>query len=152
MFSAMTEAAWKDKRGESPETCRTDLLQKIYWVKERYECLEREFLSEIDRQVRRYTRASTQKIKNLTNRDRNVRGNLNYLLTALSRNPRAGELAEEMQSADCWNRGTYAAGRNWNCRTTALCHAPVGGGQQFRQRRLLYRGNRRWRERQEGRV
>lgn len=115
LFSAMTEAAWKDKRGESPEACRTDLLQKIYWVKERYECLEREFLSEIDRQVRRYTRAATQKIENLTNRDRNVRGNLNYLLTALSRNPRAGELAEEMQSAFQLYEQSYLSDRSlWN--------------------------------------
>ena len=52
-----------------------------------------------DRQVRRYTRATTQKIENLTNRDQNVRGNLNYLLTALSRNRRAAELTEAIQPA-----------------------------------------------------
>ena len=99
LFSAMTEAALKDKRGENAEDCRANLLQKIDWIKERYDRLERDFLNEIDQQVRRYTRAATQKIENLTNRDQNVRGNLNYLLTALSRSPRTGELLEELQAA-----------------------------------------------------
>ena len=47
--------------------------------------------------MRRYTRATTQKLENLTNRDHNVRGNLNYLLTALGRNHRASELVEQIQ-------------------------------------------------------
>ena len=40
-----------------------------------------------DAQVRRYTRAATQKIENLTNRDQNIRGNLHTVLTALSAQP-----------------------------------------------------------------
>lgn len=55
------------------------------------------YLDEIDAQVRRYTRAATQKVENLTNRDQNVRGNLNVLLTALSRNRRAGDLVDRIQ-------------------------------------------------------
>ena len=51
----------------------------------------------LDAQVRRYTRAATQKVENLTNRDQNVRGNLNVLLTALSRNRRAGDLVDRIQ-------------------------------------------------------
>ena len=117
LFSAMAEAAWKDKRGESEEACRADLSRKIYWVKDRYERLEREYLDEIDRQVRRYTRAATQKIENLTNRDQNVRGNLNYLLTALSRSPRAGELLEEMQAAFQLRKQSYLSDKSlWNRR------------------------------------
>ena len=115
LFSAITEAALKDKRGESLEACRTDLLYKIYWVKDRYERLEGEFLGEIDRQVRRYTRAATRKIENLTNRDQNVKGNLNYLLTELSRNPRAGELAEKIQPAFQLCEQSYLSDRSlWN--------------------------------------
>lgn len=95
----MANAALRDKRGETLEQCRSDLLRKIFWVGERYDNLEQDYLDEIDAQVRRYTRAATQKIENLTNRDQNVRGNLNALLTALSRKRKAGELVERMQPA-----------------------------------------------------
>ena len=95
----MANAAVQDKRGSTLEECRTDLLKKIFWVKERYDSIERDYLDEIDGQVRRYTRATTQKIENLTNRDHNVRGNLNYLLQELSRNRRATNLVEQIQPA-----------------------------------------------------
>lgn len=97
LLAAMAEAAYQDKRKESKDSCRHDLMEKIFWIKERYESLEDDFLDEIDRQVRRYTRATTQKIENLTNRDQNTRGNLNYLLSALSRNRRAGTLLDRVQ-------------------------------------------------------
>lgn len=62
-----------DGRGRDLATCRSDLLRRIFWVKERYDNIEHEFLDEIDQQVHRYTRATTQKIENLTNRDHNIR-------------------------------------------------------------------------------
>lgn len=99
LLTATSNAALQDRRGSDLNACRSDLLRKIFWVKERYDNIEHEFLDEIDQQVRRYTRATTQKIENLTNRDHNVRGNLNYLLTALSRNRRASELVEQIQPA-----------------------------------------------------
>lgn len=99
LLTAMSNAALQDRRGSDLNACRSDLLRKIFWVKERYDNIEHEFLDEIDQQVRRYTRATTQKIENLTNRDHNVRGNLNYLLTALSRSRRASELVEQIQPA-----------------------------------------------------
>ena len=99
LLTAMSNAALQDRRGTDLAACRSDLLRKIFWIKERYDNIEHEFLDEIDQQVRRYTRAATQKIENLTNRDHNVRGNLNYLLTALSRNRRASELVEQIQPA-----------------------------------------------------
>ena len=99
LLIAMSNAALQDKRGSTLEECRTDLLKKIFWVKERYDSIEHDYLDEIDGQVRRYTRATTQKIENLTNRDHNVRGNLNYLLQELSRNRRASELVEQIQPA-----------------------------------------------------
>lgn len=99
LLTAMSNAALQDRRGSDLNACRSDLLRRIFWVKERYDNMEHEFLDKIDQQVRRYTRATTQKIENLTNRDHNVRGNLNYLLTALSRNRRASELVERIQPA-----------------------------------------------------
>ena len=71
----------------------------MFWVKERYESIESDYLDEIDQQIRRYTRATTQKLENLTDRDQNIRGNLNYLLTRLSRNRRSSELVETIQPA-----------------------------------------------------
>lgn len=99
LLLAMANAALQDKRGETLESCRADLLRKIFWVEERYDNLEHDYLDEIDAQVRRYTRAATQKVENLTNRDQNVRGNLNTILTALSRNRRAAELVDQIQPA-----------------------------------------------------
>lgn len=99
LLLAMANAALQDKRGETIEHCRADLLRKIFWIEERYDNLEHDYLDEIDAQVRRYTRAATQKVENLTNRDQNVRGNLNTLLTALSRNRRASELVDQIQPA-----------------------------------------------------
>jgi len=99
MLLAMSGAALQDRRKDSLERCRADLLEKIFWIKEQYERIESDYLEEIDQQVRRYTRATTQKIENLTNRDQNTRGNLNYLLTSLSRNRRAGDILDGVQSA-----------------------------------------------------
>ena len=97
LLLAMANAALQDKRGDTIENCRADLLRKIFWVDERYDNMEHDYLDEIDAQVRRYTRAATQKVENLTNRDQNVRGNLNVLLTALSRNRRANNLVDQIQ-------------------------------------------------------
>ncbi len=93
----MSNAALQDKRERTIEKCRDDLLGKMFSVKEQYDNLEQEYLDEIDKQVRRYTRATTQKIENLTNRDHNIQGDLNYLLEALSRNRRASGLVEQIQ-------------------------------------------------------
>lgn len=96
---AMAGAALQDKRRETLEACRGELIERIFWVKERYESIESDYLDEIDQQVRRYTRATTQKLENLTNWDQNIRGNLNYLLTRLSRNRKASRLTEAIQPA-----------------------------------------------------
>lgn len=99
LLLALSNAALQDRRGETLEECRRDLLQKIFWVKDCYDSIQQDYLDEIDRQVRRYTRATTQKLENLTNRDDNIRGNLNYLLNALGRNRRASDLVDQIQPA-----------------------------------------------------
>ena len=45
---AMANAALADRRGDTPENCRADLLRKIYWIQECYDNLERDYLDEID--------------------------------------------------------------------------------------------------------
>jgi hypothetical protein len=99
LLLAMANAALQDKRCSTLKDCRNDLLRKIFWIKERYDSIEHDYLDEIDGQVRRYTRATTQKIENLTNRDHNVRGNLNIILQALSRNRNSSQLVDEIQPA-----------------------------------------------------
>ena len=58
LLLAMANAALQDKRGDTIENCRADLLRKIFWVDERYDNMEHDYLDEIDAQVRRYTRAA----------------------------------------------------------------------------------------------
>ncbi len=122
---AMANAALQDKRKGTLEACRRDLLEKIFWIKERYERIERDYLDEIDQQVRRYTRATTQKIENLTNQDQNLRGNLNYLLTLLSRNRRKRELIEAIQPIFHLYEQTYLSEKSlWNRKRPTRRSAP----------------------------
>ena len=99
LLNAMSKMAFQEKRGKSLEDCRGDILHKIFWIIDRYENLEQEYLDEIDIQVRRYTRAATQKVENLTNRDQNVRGDLNLILTALSGRNKCEDLVDQLQGA-----------------------------------------------------
>ena len=112
LMSAMTEAALRDKRGPDALSCRTDLLSKMFWIKERYDRLQREYLDEIDGQVRRYTRATTQKIENLTNRDQNIRGNIGFLLEAIARSPRDGDLIDQIQPVFQLSRQSYLSDKS----------------------------------------
>jgi hypothetical protein len=112
LLSAMAQCALQDKRAATLEACRSDLLDKLFWIKDSYNSIERDYLDEIDRQVRRYTRATTQKIENLTNRDQNVRGNLNYLLSAMSRNRRASDVADRIQGVFHLTEQSYLSERS----------------------------------------
>lgn len=114
LLLAMANAAFQDRRGSSLEDCRAALLRKLFWTKERYDNMEHDYLDEIDTQVRRYTRATTQKIENLTNYDHNIRGNLNYLLQALARNYRAADLVETIQPAfQLWEQSYLSEKSLW---------------------------------------
>lgn len=48
LLTAMSNAALQDRRGSNLNACRSDLLRRIFWVKERYDNIEHEFLDEID--------------------------------------------------------------------------------------------------------
>lgn len=73
--------AQKDK---NEDECRSDILQKIHYIIDTYENLDKDFISVIDRKNRQYTKATTQKIDYLINSDQTVRGNLISLLKYLS--------------------------------------------------------------------
>ena len=72
-------------------------LGKFIYLLDAYDDLEHDYLDEIDAQVRRYTRAATQKIENLTSREQNVRGDLDAVLTALSHSRRADGLTDRLR-------------------------------------------------------
>ncbi len=99
LITAMANTALQDRRGSTLEACQSDLLRKIFWVKDRYDSMEEEYLEEIDAQVRRYTRATTQKLENLTTRDQTIRGNLLYLMDRLADPGKGTDTAEAISPA-----------------------------------------------------
>lgn len=99
LINAMANTALQDRRGDSLESCRADLLRKIFWVKDRYDSMEQDYLEEIDAQVRRYTRATTQKLENLTTRDQTIRGNLLFLMDRLADGGKGSDTAEAISPA-----------------------------------------------------
>ncbi|MCL2046338.1 MAG: DUF5716 family protein [Oscillospiraceae bacterium] len=117
---AMSNAAFQDKRGENLDSCKIDLMEKMFRIKDQYERIESDYLDEIDQQVRRYTRATTQKIENLSNRDQNTRGNLNYLLTAMVQSSKSETLLDNIQSIfQLFEQGFISEKSLWNRREPA---------------------------------
>ena len=98
VLESVANEALKDRRGHSLIECENDILRKVQKIKDTYEVIESEYLSEIDEQVRRYTRATTQKIENLTNRNQNLSGNINYILGELAKNRKNEEMIAEITS------------------------------------------------------
>lgn len=114
LLDAMADAALHEKRFSTKDDCKIDIVQKLFFVKESYEDFEPKYLNEIDNKVRRYTRSTTQKIENLTNNDQSVRGNLIYLLNALSDSGRLSDTAERIQPV------FQLFSQEWFCRDTSL--------------------------------
>lgn len=79
------------------DECRNDILQKIHYIIDTYDNLEKDFINVIDRKNRQYTRATTQKIDYLINSDQTVKGNLISLLKHIS-DDRISERACELLS------------------------------------------------------
>lgn len=102
LLMEMSQHAFQEKRQDSLEMCRAELREHLFEITDIYNSIEHDYLDEIDRQVRRYTRATTQKLEALTNRDQSVRGNLHYLLSVLADHTRqkdAEDYAERIQGA-----------------------------------------------------
>jgi len=128
MLLAMSNAALQDKRNATIELCRAQLLEMMFWIKTQYERVESEYLDEIDSQVRRYTRATTQKIESLTNRDQNTKGNLIYVLSALSENRKSAKLVDAVQSAfHLYEQGFLSEKSLWHRKQAAkrVKNAPI---------------------------
>lgn len=98
LLDKMARAAQIDKRGETVEECKGDLINKILYIKESYEHIQNDYLDEIDNQVRKCTRQTTQKIEILTNNDQTVRGNINYLMSRISHSPKDDNLIEQINT------------------------------------------------------
>ena len=80
----MAKAAASEHQNMSYEESRHSVISSIFYIKESYETIENEYLSEIDEKVRKYIRATTKKIAYLTNTDRTAQGNLVFLLNAIA--------------------------------------------------------------------
>ncbi len=72
------------QKDKNEDAYRSDILQKIHYIIDTYENLDKDFISVIDRKNRQYTKATTQKIDYLINSDQTVKGNLISLLKYLS--------------------------------------------------------------------
>lgn len=85
VFSQMVQAAMMDSPSLDYDTCANQIHHKVHWIHHQYDLLEEELLDEIDGQVRKYTRLSTQKMKLLSNQDQSLHGQLTTLLQALAK-------------------------------------------------------------------
>lgn len=116
LLDEMAAQAFLDQRGDSPQACRQDICSKLFWVLEQYDRIERDYLDEIDQQIRRYTRATTQKIEALMNRDQNTRGNLQYLLTALGEKETADRTLDALEGTFSLYQQSYLSSRSLDYR------------------------------------
>lgn len=98
LLDKMAKVAHIDKRGKTVEECKNDLIKKMLYVKESYEHIQNDYLDEIDNQVRKCTRQTTQKIENLTSNDQTVRGNINYLMSCISNSSKNEDLLEKINT------------------------------------------------------
>lgn len=80
----MVSYLYSSKSEKSVETYRQEVLEKIYYILDTYDNLERDYINVIDEKNNRYTRATTQKIDYLINSDQSIKGNLIQILKAIS--------------------------------------------------------------------
>lgn len=128
LLDKMSKAALIDKRGKTVEECKSDLINKMLFIKESYEHIQNDYLDEIDNQVRKCTRQTTQKIEILTNNDQTVRGNINYLMSLISNYPNNDELIERINSIFEIKQQQYISVKSlWNRKRIQkrVCKAPV---------------------------
>ncbi len=114
LLEQMAEVAVAEYGFESTESAHADILRKIYFIKESYENLGSEYLDEIDKKVAKYTRATTQKLENLTNKDGTTSGHLSYLMMRLAnckeRDPASAQTLDSLQDAFQLQEQAYVAG------------------------------------------
>ncbi|MFI3249346.1 MAG: DUF5716 family protein [Eubacteriales bacterium] len=85
VWTAMVEANLIEQQDGDFETSAAEMSRKIHWIIEQYDHLAVDLLDEINRELNRYTRIATQKLKNLSSYDHNTKGDLIYLLQVLAK-------------------------------------------------------------------
>lgn len=128
LIDKMAKAAQIDKRGETVEECKSDLIDKMLYIKESYEHIQNDYLDELDNQVRKCTRQTTQKIEILTNNDQTVRGNINYLMSRISNSPTDNDLIEQINNIFEITQQQYISVKSlWNRKRgqKRVCTEPV---------------------------
>ena len=85
LLNALAEYSLHNGKYDSVEQCHEDIRKKIYYIIDTYERLERRlYKCNRSKKNRAYTRATTQKIDYLLNSDQSVKGNLIYIMKAIS--------------------------------------------------------------------
>ncbi len=107
----IANASLQEGRQKTFNEAYDEIRKMIFKIKDRYDTMEEEYLEEIDRQVRRYTRATTLKIESLTTHDQNIRGNVNFLLDKLAE-PEGEAVAEGLQDCFVLSQQGYLASRS----------------------------------------
>jgi hypothetical protein len=98
VIAQMANEALSEKMQPTLDECRREIMGMIFFIKGSYDTIQREYLNEIDSKVRKYTRTTTQKIESLSNNDPSVRGNLRFILQALSEPDKADAVSEAVSS------------------------------------------------------
>ena len=96
LLEELAAQAAVEQSGASTARLKGELERKLFFVKDTYETLERDYLDKIDLKVRKYTRATTQKLDYILSSDRDLRGNLVYLVRHLIRHPKDMETQENV--------------------------------------------------------
>ncbi|MEG0665848.1 MAG: DUF5716 family protein [Gordonibacter sp.] len=96
LFDEMVAVLIKSKTASTTSEARADVFRSLYFIKDTYATIEETYLDPIDQKIQHYTRATTQKLEALTNRDDNLQGNLRYLLRQLA-SAQGEDLAERTQ-------------------------------------------------------
>lgn len=79
-LTSLANYSFDAKKFDTLDKCHDDIIQKIYYIIDTYESLERDYINVIDMKNRLYTKATTQKIDYLINSDQTIKGNLISLM------------------------------------------------------------------------
>lgn len=80
VLNSLADYSFSAKKFDTREKCYDDIIQKIYYIIDTYNSLERDYINVIDAKNRLYTKATTQKIDYLINSDQTIKGNLISLM------------------------------------------------------------------------
>lgn len=85
LMEQVAQYSYKDKNFDTLLACNDDIRTKLFFIKDSYLGFQENYIRLIDDKVRKYTKTTTQKLLALTNSDSNLKGNLQYIMSYLTR-------------------------------------------------------------------